>query len=185
MPDVLGLAKARWPPFRFRLPVRRGRVAAMPRRVRALKKAAEGAAHQHPHADLAATLDCNETNSGSARASRAASGASPDATWQVELLGQDTFDPVTMEAEHLKGADVPAWFLDTDYNGMVFRVRQAFFPRTGVWETLKKPLRVELEDSVWDHLSGTTSAPFPASEHGQITVKVIDPRRKELLVVKK
>jgi len=92
---------------------------------------------------------------------------------------------VTMEADHLKAADVPAWFLDTDYNGMVFRVRQAFFPRTGAWENLKKALRVEFEDTVWDHLAGTTSAPFPAGEHGQIAVKVIDPRGNELLVVKK
>ncbi len=105
--------------------------------------------------------------------------------WQAELLGLDTFDPVTMEADHLKAAEVPAWFLDTDYNGMVFRVRQAFFPRTGVWENLKKALRVEFEDTVWDHLAGTTSAPFPAGEHGQIAVKVIDPRGNELLVVKK
>ena len=37
----------------------------------------------------------------------------------------------------------------------------------------------------WDHLAGTTSAPFPAGEHGQIAVKVIDPRGNELLVVKK
>jgi adenine-specific DNA-methyltransferase len=108
-----------------------------------------------------------------------------DEQWQAELLGLDTFDPVTMEADHLKAADVPAWLLDTDYNGMVFRVRQAFFPRTGAWENLKKSLRVEFEDSVWDHLAGTTSAPFPAGEHGQIAVKVIDPRGNELLVVKK
>lgn len=108
-----------------------------------------------------------------------------DPQWQAELLGLDTFDPITMEADHLKAADVPAWFLDTDYNGMVFRVRQAFFPRTGAWENLKKSLRVEFEDTVWDHLAGTTSAPFPASEHNQIAVKVIDPRGNELLVVKK
>jgi adenine-specific DNA-methyltransferase len=108
-----------------------------------------------------------------------------DEQWEVELLGLDTFDPTTMEADHLKAGDVPAWFLDTDYNGMVFRVRQAFFPRTGAWENLKKSLKVEFDDSVWDHLAGTTSAPFPAGEHGQIAVKVIDARGNELLVVKK
>ena len=104
--------------------------------------------------------------------------------YEVELLGLDTFDPVTMEADHLKAADVPAWFLDTDYDGMVFRVRQAFFPRTGAWENLKKSLWAEFEESVWDHLAGTSSAPFPAGDHGQIAVKVIDPRGNELLVVK-
>ncbi len=113
------------------------------------------------------------------------SAARADRSWQAELLGLATFDPVTMAVDHLKGADVPAWFLDTDYNGMVFRVRQAFFPRTGAWENLKKALRAEFEDTVWDHLAGTTSAPFPTGEHGQIAVKVIDPRGNELLVVKR
>jgi adenine-specific DNA-methyltransferase len=113
------------------------------------------------------------------------SAATKEEQWQAELLGLDTFDPITMEADHLQAVDVPAWFLDTDYNGMVFRVRQAFFPRTGAWENLKKSLRVEFDDTVWDHLAGTTSAPFPAGEHGQIAVKVIDPRGNELLVVKK
>jgi hypothetical protein len=89
------------------------------------------------------------------------------------------------EADPLKANDVSARFLDTDYNGMVFRVRQAFFPRTGAWENLNKSLRVEFEDTVWDHLASTTRAPFPAGEHNQIAVKVIDARRNEMLVVKK
>jgi adenine-specific DNA-methyltransferase len=63
--------------------------------------------------------------------------------------------------------------------------RLLLFPRTGAWENLKKALRVEFEETVWDHLAGTTSAPFPEGEHGQIAVKVIDPRGNELLVVKK
>ena len=113
------------------------------------------------------------------------SGGTPEPLWQVELLGLDTFDPATMEPSHLRGDDVPAWLLDTDYNGLVFRVRQAFFPRTGAWENLKKSLKVEFEDTVWDHLAGTTSAPFPPGEHDQIAVKVIDPRGNELLVVRK
>lgn len=104
--------------------------------------------------------------------------------FQVELLGLDTFDPATMEPAHLSGSEVPAWLLDTDYNGMVFRVRQAFFPRTGAWESLKKSLKAEFEDTVWDHLAGTVSAPFEAGEHGQVAVKVIDPRGNELVVVK-
>jgi len=105
--------------------------------------------------------------------------------WEVELIGLDTFDPATMEPTHLAGSDVPAWFLDTDYNGMVFRVRQAFFPRTGAWESLKKLLKAEFEDSIWEHLAGTVSAPFETGEHRQIAVKVIDPRGNELIVVKK
>jgi len=99
-------------------------------------------------------------------------------------VGLDVFDPATMEAVHRGGNDVPAWFLDTDYNGLCFHVTQAFFPRTAAWDDLKKALKGEYEDSVWEHLSGTTSAPFEAGEHGQIAVKVIDDRGNELLVVK-
>ena len=50
--------------------------------------------------------------------------------YQVELLGLDTFDPTTMEVDHRPGDDVPAWFLDVDYNESAhFKVSQAFFPR--------------------------------------------------------
>lgn len=104
--------------------------------------------------------------------------------YQVELLGLDVFDPVTMDTHHAKGEDVPAWFLDTDYNGLCFHVSQAFFPRTSAWDGLKKALKGEYEESVWDHLAGTTSTPFEAGEHRQIAVKVIDDRGNELMVVK-
>lgn len=104
--------------------------------------------------------------------------------FEVELLGLDVFDPVEMVNHKSKGDDVPAWFLDTDYNDLCFHVSQAFFPRTGAWESLKKALRGEYEESVWEHLAGAVSAPFEAGEQGQIAVKVIDDRGNELLVVK-
>ncbi|MFH1574425.1 MAG: site-specific DNA-methyltransferase, partial [Acidobacteriota bacterium] len=104
--------------------------------------------------------------------------------YRVELLGLDVFDPATMEVDHRSGDDVPAWFLDTDYNGLCFHVCQAFFPRTSAWENLSRALRGQYEESVWEHLSGTTSAVFQAGEHGQVAVKVIDDRGNELLVVK-
>jgi adenine-specific DNA-methyltransferase len=105
--------------------------------------------------------------------------------YEVELLGLDAFDPVEMAAQHRSGGDVPAWMLDTDYNGMVFHVSQAFFPRTGAWDSLKKALKGAMEDTVWDHLAGTTSAPFTQGDRDEIAVKVIDDRGNELLVVKK
>jgi len=108
-----------------------------------------------------------------------------DKQYQVDLLGLDVFDPITMDVTHRSGNDVPAWLLDTDYNDLCFHVSQAFFPRTNAWDNLKKALKGEYEESVWDHLSGTTSAPFEAGEHKQIAVKVIDDRGNELLVVKK
>jgi adenine-specific DNA-methyltransferase len=104
--------------------------------------------------------------------------------WVVQLRGVDTFDPSTMEARSMKGLDVPAWFLDADYNGRVFRVSQAFFPRTEAWNALERSLRAEFDHSLFDHLAGDTSAPFESGEHRQIAVKVIDDRGNELLVVK-
>lgn len=104
--------------------------------------------------------------------------------YRVELLGLDVFDPVEMNSDHRDGRDVPAWFLDTDYNGLSFHVCQAFFPRTSAWAALKKSLRGEFDESVWAHLSGTVSTPFPAGERGQIAVKVVDDRGNELMVVR-
>lgn len=110
--------------------------------------------------------------------------------YRVQLLGLDVFDPVTMQAEHYRGDDaaeqdkVPAWFLDTDYNGLCFHVSQAFFPRTAAWDSLKRALKGIYEESVWDHLAGTISEPFEPGDHKQIAVKVVDDRGNELLVVK-
>ena len=104
--------------------------------------------------------------------------------YQVELVGLDVFDPTTLETDHRKGNDVPAWFLDTNFNGLCFHVSQAFFPRTNAWENLRKALKSTHEDSVWDHLAGTMSAPFAAGENTQVAVKVIDDRGNELQVIK-
>lgn len=104
--------------------------------------------------------------------------------FEVELQGLDVFDPTTMEALHRSGDEVPAWLLDADYNGLCFHVSQAFFPKTGAWENLKRALRGDYDDDVWDHLAGTVSAPFEAGEKQQVAIKVIDERGNELLVVK-
>ena len=104
--------------------------------------------------------------------------------WQVTLRGLDVFDPAAMESKHTKGGDVPAWFLDSDYNGRVFRVTQAFFPRTGAWEAMQKALKADFDASVFEHLAGDTSAPFFAGDNRQIAVKVIDDRGNELMVVR-
>ncbi len=112
-------------------------------------------------------------------------GKNGAARYEVELLGLDVFDPVTMETVHRRGDDVPAWFLDTDYNELCFHVSQAFFPRTAAWDNLKRALKGEYDEAVWDHLAGAVSAPFEVGEQGQIAVKVIDDRGNELVVVKK
>jgi adenine-specific DNA-methyltransferase len=107
-----------------------------------------------------------------------------DGKYQVKLLGVDVFDPVTMASDSRPGDDVPAWFLDTDYNNKVFHVCQAFFPRTSAWDNLKKAIKTDYSSDVWEHLSGDESAPFEGGDHGRIAVKVIDDRGNELMVVK-
>jgi len=106
--------------------------------------------------------------------------------YEVELLGLDVFDPIAMVNYTRGGDDVPAWFLDTDYNNVdgCFHVSQAFFPRTGAWENLSKALRTEYDQTVWEHLGGKVSAPFEAGNLGQIAIKVIDDRGNDLMVVK-
>jgi adenine-specific DNA-methyltransferase len=43
-------------------------------------------------------------------------------------------------------------------------------------DTDKRALRAEFEESLFEHLSGDTSAPFEAGERRTIAVKVIDER---------
>jgi len=107
-----------------------------------------------------------------------------DGQYQVELQGLDVFDPVTMEVESEPGHNVPAWFLDTNYNDLCFYVHQAFFPRTSAWDSLKKSLKGTYDDDVWEHLAGTKSKAFEPGDRRKIAVKVIDDRGNELLVVK-
>ncbi len=102
----------------------------------------------------------------------------------VRLLGIDVFDPTTNLVDSVEGNDVPCWLLDTEYNDLCFHVSQAFFPRTGAWENLRKALRADYEESVWDHLNGAESASFEATVDTKIAVKVIDARGNELMVVK-
>ncbi len=112
-------------------------------------------------------------------------GKGNEILYQAELLGLDAFDPVTGAVDSRPANDVPCWMLDTDYNDLCFHVSQAFFPRTAAWDKLKRALGGTYEDSVWDHLAGTVSEPFPAGEKSQVAVKVLDDRGNELTVVKK
>ena len=94
----------------------------------------------------------------------AAKGEAPK--YQVELLGLDVFNPITMEVYHREGDDVPAWFLCTDYNDLCLphhARRSSPAPAPGT--TSRRSLKGDYDDSLWDHLAGTTSAPFEAGDH--------------------
>jgi adenine-specific DNA-methyltransferase len=103
----------------------------------------------------------------------------------VKLNGLDVYDPTsdTEPVVHRRGDDVPAWFLDTDYNALCFHVCQAFFPRTSAWDNLRRALKATYDESVWEHLAGDTSSQFAAGSQRKIAVKVIDDRGNELISV--
>lgn len=103
--------------------------------------------------------------------------------WQVELRGMDIFNPATMEQEAIEGQALPAWMLDTDYDGMSFFATQVFFPKTAAWDNLQKSLKATFDPSTWEHLAGTTSEPFALGDRKRIAVKVIDERGNELMRV--
>ncbi|MDT4855351.1 hypothetical protein FQZ97_897030 [compost metagenome] len=103
--------------------------------------------------------------------------------FEVELLGLDIFNPATMEQEAIEGQNMPAWMLDTDYDGMCFYATQVFFPKTAAWDNLQKSLKAEFDPSVWAHLAGTVSEPFVVGPKQRLAVKVIDERGNELMRV--
>ena len=103
--------------------------------------------------------------------------------WEVELRGLDIFNPATMDQEDIAAQNLPAWMLDTDYDGMCFYATQVFFPKTAAWDNLQKSLKAEFDPSVWEHLAGTVSEPFAIGPKRRVAVKVIDERGNELMRV--
>ncbi|MES1940847.1 DNA methylase N-4/N-6 domain-containing protein [Salinisphaera sp. T5B8] len=104
--------------------------------------------------------------------------------YQAAVRGLDIFRPDNLETESIAAENLPCWMLDTDYNGLVFCASQVFFPRTGAWDNLKKSLKADFDDSVWEHLAGTESEPFVLGSQRRIAVKVIDERGNELMAVR-
>jgi len=107
-----------------------------------------------------------------------------DGTYTVELRGVDIYDPLTGETEHARGADVAAWFLDTDYDGMTFHICQALFPGDAdAWDKLQRALKASIDPEAFEQMRGTISFPFEPGEHQRIAVKVIDFRGNEVVRV--
>ncbi len=101
----------------------------------------------------------------------------------VRMEGVDIYDPVKNSIEATNAGKVAAWFVDTDYDGKVFCICQAFFPDKSAWEKLARALKGSIEEGAFDKLSGTTSLPFKPGERQTVAVKVIDPRGNEVMRV--
>jgi adenine-specific DNA-methyltransferase len=96
-----------------------------------------------------------------------------DGKQTVQLRGVDVFDAATGETKFIGEEYVAAWFLDTDYDGLVFRTRQAFFPNRG-WERLAKTLKGTVDEELMDQFERFESIPFEAGEHKKAAVRVVD-----------
>lgn len=103
--------------------------------------------------------------------------------WNVHMEGVDIYDPVKNSIDATTAGKVAAWFVDTDYDGKVFCICQAFFPDKDAWEKLGRALKGSLDERAFDALTGTVSLPFKAGPRKTVAVKVIDPRGNEVMRV--
>ncbi|ACB00930.1 MULTISPECIES: site-specific DNA-methyltransferase [Cyanophyceae] len=108
----------------------------------------------------------------------------------VELKGLDIYDPTTGEIRSSSpDKDIACWFIDTDYNGESFYVRHAYFTGAGdPYKKLKKTLKAEIDEDLWEQLYSPISRPFPppkgkGKEPGKIAVKVINHYGDEVLKI--
>ena len=106
-----------------------------------------------------------------------------DGTCTVTVEGVDIYDPVKNSIEATSASKVAAWFLDTDYDGKVFCICQAFFPDKTAWQKISRALKGSIAEGAFEALSGTTSIPFKVGERKTVAVKVIDPRGNEVMKV--
>lgn len=107
-----------------------------------------------------------------------------DGKFTIEIKGLDIYDPTTGQVRSNSTEDIACWFIDTDYNGESFFVRHAYFTDgEDKYERLKKTLKAEIDESVWDSLYATISRPFAPPKTGKIAIKVINHYGDEVLKV--
>lgn len=104
--------------------------------------------------------------------------------FRVKILGVDVFKPQTGEVVSTNAGDIACWFVDTDYSGESFFVRQAYFPSTDIpYKALRTTLKAEIDEDAWDSLKETISRPFSRPSKGRIAVKVINHLGDEVMKV--
>lgn len=103
---------------------------------------------------------------------------------EIEVRGVDVYDPTTGEIRSDNTNDIACWFIDSNYNGESFFVRDAYFTGTNdPYNKLKQALKAEIDRDAWASLYRTRSRPFAKPETGRIAVKVINHHGDEVLKV--
>ena len=102
----------------------------------------------------------------------------------VEIRGVDVYDPTTGVVRSASTDDIACWFIDSNYNGESFFVRQAYFTgKDDPYRQLRRALKAEVDEEAWSTLNSTVSRPFPTPETGRIAIKVINHYGDEVLKV--
>ena len=102
----------------------------------------------------------------------------------VRIRGVDVFYPNTGEIRSDNADGIACWFIDTNYNDETFFVRQAYFlGANNPYELLKKTLKNEINEDVWDGIHSDTSRVFDKPTTGKIAVKVINHLGDEVMKV--
>lgn len=106
----------------------------------------------------------------------------------VEVMGVDIYDPVKSEIRSSGSGDpeheIAAWFIDTNYSGDAFFVHHAYFLGADKpYEKLKKALKADINEDVWEELYSTVSRPFSKPKTGKIAVKVINHYGDEVMKI--
>lgn len=107
-----------------------------------------------------------------------------DHTLRVKVKGVDVFDPSTGEVRSDDADGIACWFVDNNYNGESFFVRQAYFlGANDPYKSLKTTLKAEIDEDAWATLNSDTSRAFPRPSTGRIAVKVINHLGDEVMKV--
>lgn len=92
----------------------------------------------------------------------------------IEVQGMDVFDAATGQVLSTNRDGIAAWFLDQDYDGIVFHTNQAFFPRSSAWDQLQKALKGTLDSALMEQLNSFESLPFKPGEHRRAAIRIVD-----------
>ena len=109
-----------------------------------------------------------------------------DGKYVIEVRGFDYYNTKSgeVEIESKDSSKIAMWMLDTDYDERSLYPQQVFFPMSDAssgWSKIAKTLKVELNEQLIEHYSGTKSLPFSAGPNKQIAIKIIDDRGIESL----
>lgn len=103
---------------------------------------------------------------------------------RIRIRGIDIFDPSTGKVRQDDTDGIACWFVDTDYNGKSFFVRQAYFlGAKDPYKSLRTSLKNEINEEAWLSLKSNVSRPFPKPSSGRVAVKAINHLGDEVLKI--